>query len=521
LNVRFPAPPATHSTPAQWFAGSADPGAWANADLYNDGVTAGYYFSVAGPGKNLRLAPDANDYYFKWNPDTDYLEHLDESTRPARIPKPATLVGPQDGEVVDANGALFSCQATERTIGYRLLVGPDPQHLNYIVSDTPEPPQELLAIFPFETNYWTVVTTDQRGATIYPDPVRIESESVQAQPIENVTTGKTYPSIQKAINDAGIGDEIVVSPGIYRHFENIDFKGKAVTVRSTNPNDPDVVSATIINGRGRGAAVTFSSSEDANSVLAGITVTGAEWGIYCTGASPTVTKCVITGNKSAGVRLWNLGNPAITHCNIVANGAGIEMILYSSGRYRNTNYPTITNCVVAANSKHGILGGAPTITNCTIVDNLLNGIDGSKTTVTNSIVYFNGDGSPEAQISNSTATVTYSDVPGVWPGAGNIDTNPYFVSLRNWANADNSNASAEINGDYHLKSTGVRWSTQIWAWTSDDVTSPCIDAGDPDSPLGAELRSLPGDPDNERGENLSINMGAYGGTMQASLAIRE
>ena len=26
-------------------------------------------------------------------------------------------------------------------------------------------------------------------------------------------------------------DEIVVGPGIYQHYENIDFKGKALTVR--------------------------------------------------------------------------------------------------------------------------------------------------------------------------------------------------------------------------------------------------------------------------------------------------
>ena len=49
------------------------------------------------------------------------------------------------------------------------------------------------------------------------------------------------------------------------------------------------------------------------------------------------------------------------------------------------------------------------------------------------------------------------------------------------------------------------------------MTSPCIDAGDPDSPLRNELLSVPRDPDNEWGENLCINMGAYGGTAQASM----
>jgi len=522
LNVKFPTRSATHGTPPGWFGRSIDASIWPGGDLHNSGVTAGYYVSVAGPGKNLRLAPDANDYYFEWNSTTDYLEFYDESRYPARIPKPATLKGPDDGAILDANGAVFSCESTDGAVRYQLLLGPDPQHLDYVVSDTRVPPQELLAVFPFEITYWTVVTTDAHGATIYSDPARIEPENVQEQPIENVTTGKTYPSIQSAINDAETGDEIVISPGVYRHFENIDFRGKNVTLRSIDPNDPDVVLATIINGRGQGAVVTFSSSEDANSVLAGLTITGAEWGLYCAGASPTVTHCVITGNKSAGIRLWKLGNPAITHCDIVANsGIGIEMVLYKSGRYTLSNYPTIANCVVAANLQHGISGGAPTITNCTIVDNLLNGIDSSMATVTNSIIYFNGDGSPDAQISNSIATLSYTDVRGAWPGVGNIDADPYFISLWDWGNADDPNASAEIDGDYHLKSTGARWSTEIRAWTSDDVTSPCIDAGDPDSPLGAELQFLSVGPDNERGENLRINMGAHGGTMEASLAPRE
>ena len=43
-------------------------------------------------------------------------------------------------------------------------------------------------------------------------------------------------------------------------------------------------------------------------------------------------------------------------------------------------------------------------------------------------------------------------------------------------------------------------------WTLDNVTSPCIDAGDPTTPVGPE-------PDPNGGV---INMGAYGGTNQAS-----
>ncbi len=43
-------------------------------------------------------------------------------------------------------------------------------------------------------------------------------------------------------------------------------------------------------------------------------------------------------------------------------------------------------------------------------------------------------------------------------------------------------------------------------WVEDNVTSPCIDAGDPLSPAGDEP-----EPNGRR-----INMGAYGGTAEAS-----
>jgi hypothetical protein len=112
----------------------------------------------------------------------------------------------------------------------------------------------------------------------------------------------------------------------------------------------------------------------------------------------------------------------------------------------------------------------------------------------NSIVYFNGTASAGVQIESDSATISFSAVQDGWEGDGDGNTaaDPLF--------ADPDNA------DYHLKSHAGRWDSATQAWIIDDVSSPCIDAGDPDS--DCSLEPLP--------NGARINMGAYGGTSEAS-----
>ncbi|MBT4331911.1 MAG: T9SS type A sorting domain-containing protein [Candidatus Cloacimonetes bacterium] len=95
-----------------------------------------------------------------------------------------------------------------------------------------------------------------------------------------------------------------------------------------------------------------------------------------------------------------------------------------------------------------------TIVSSTIVNNLGNdGILGESDciiNIINSILWENG--TSEVNIVSGDVNVSFSDVLGGWTGEGNIDSDPLFVD--------------SINADYHL--TGI---------------SPCIDAGDPASPL--------------------------------------
>jgi parallel beta-helix repeat protein len=310
-------------------------------------------------------------------------------------------------------------------------------------------------------------------------------------PIENVTDGKKYDHIRHAISDADAGDTIIVSAGVY--YENISFAGKNLTLSSTNPGDPAVVVATVINGGKQ--AVAFSGGEDANCVLSGFTITGSESAVYCSGASPTIANCHIENNGGPGIELHEGSDPTITNCEIALNaGAGVELWAQRLGRVTIYNYPTITNCIISANGGHGISGGMPTIANCTIAANSQCGISCLRPTVTDCLICYNSAGSDIVQIESNFATVTYSNVQGGWPGEGNVDADPLFADPN--------------NGDYHLKSEAGRWDPNSQTWVQDDVTSPCIDAGSPDSDWTAELW-----PNGRR-----MNIGAYGATPQASMS---
>jgi len=216
------------------------------------------------------------------------------------------------------------------------------------------------------------------------------------RPAPVITVPGDFPTIQAAIDAAEDGDVIVVDPGIYR--ENIDFRGKAITLRSTAPDDPQVVAATVIDGGNNGSVVTFRDGETAESVLSGFTITGGSgtWerlelefegekrevegyrggGILVIGSSPTIKNNSIAGNTAkssgGGIAVMVGSSPAIKNNSIADNtaeldGGGIAVMFGSS--------PAIENNSIADNTAEGgggiavAVGSSPAIKNNSIADN--------------------------------------------------------------------------------------------------------------------------------------------------------
>jgi hypothetical protein len=229
---------------------------------------------------------------------------------------------------------------------------------------------------------------------------------------DGLTLQRAFATIQKGIDSTLDGYTIAVADGFYKGDgnRNLDFKGKAITLRSMNGPRTCVIDC---ENQARG--FIFHRGEDAESVLEGFTITNgfADQGgaIYCSDSSPVVSRCILKKNlaKKAGSALF------------ILNSAGLKM----------------TNCILAENVS--LTGGAiycsdadPFFINCTFADNITGGQTGgivcvaSNPTLNHCILW----GNPAKEISlsmGSKVSVTYCDVQGGWPGQGNFNRDPLLI----------------------------------------------------------------------------------------------
>jgi Tol biopolymer transport system component len=147
---------------------------------------------------------------------------------------------------------------------------------------------------------------------------------------------------------------------------------------------------------------------------------------------------------------------------------------------------------VIRNSFMGIFiaGTSPTISNVTVVFNKygINAFADAQPDISNCILWDNTNGNLYG------CQVRYSCLKEAGAGGNNINDDPLL------ADPD--------YGDYHLLSEYGRYWSEHDIWVIDEVTSPCIDGGNPT--VGSSREPTP--------NGGRLNMGAYGGTRYASMS---
>jgi hypothetical protein len=123
-----------------------------------------------------------------------------------------------------------------------------------------------------------------------------------------------FQTIQYAIDAAGDGDVVIVLEG--RHTgpgnRDLDFKGKAITVRSRDPDDDACMRETIIDAEGQGVIVRFVNDEGPESKLTGFSLVAGNTAVDVQGipgffelsdnARPTTSRLRVLGGGPAAAR---------------------------------------------------------------------------------------------------------------------------------------------------------------------------------------------------------------------------
>ena len=372
------------------------------------------------------------------------------------------------------------------------------------------------------------------AATYYVDPDA--GDNVQS----GLSPDQAKASISQAVQLMLHGDRLILLPGLYD--QDIDPGGRGITIQSLDPLDTDIVATTIVQG-----TVFLMNGENRGFTLSGLTVSNPHgYGIHCRNAGATITRCRIIQNGMSGIYcdgadlsfsycminqnrnsmggIYAFGSTfELDHTQICENGQGTiatAMLLVSQCK-AYLSHCTIANNAPATEIPPELIAEL----GIDVTPSIL--LESSELTVVNSIIW---DGNvPILDYGNgSNAHFTYSDISGGldaldpnWLGSGNFSTDPGFVAL-GYEDCDPNalEGCVWIPGDYHLLSEAGRWDPAMAQWIRDEITSVCIDAGDPDLPLAAELPSHPDDPGAVWSTNSRVNLGVYGGTPEASLAPR-
>ncbi len=292
-------------------------------------------------------------------------------------------------------------------------------------------------------------------------------------------------------------DLLTINPGVEVIFSAVDFglTVEGMILAEGTHQDSIKFTTNSVEWRRIKFLNTNSNGQDSSKMVYCIVEKGMTYedsyhhggGIYCENSDKLlINHCLIRDNNAVpgnggGIGL-SFSNPMITNSKICDNDA-LSTNSYGGGIWCSASDPTLKNLLIINNEVSGedtfgggisVTGSNPIIENLTIYGNILDGStiqhgggifynnSSGVTEITNSVVRNNT--SDEIYVDVGTLNVSYSNIEGGFTGLANIDADPLFKDVP--------------DADFRL------------TWGNfpivDATKSPCIDAGDPASPLNPD-----------------------------------
>ncbi len=301
------------------------------------------------------------------------VSYIIDTTPPVTsvTPRGGIYSSPQSASLVCSDGSGSGCSATYYCLGKGCSPNVAYNGTISISSST-------------DLNYYS------RDSAYNQELTKSERFTILTAPPATIRVPKDRVTIQEAIDAARDGDTVLVAPGTY--MENINFRGKVITVVSSGGADN-----TIIDGNNTGTVVTFTSGEVRSTVLDGFTIrngnagagglsNGYGGGIYISYASPTIINNRISANTASwGAGIYEgFGSPLIQGniiTNNVSNSYGGGISIGGAAAAEIVGNIISNNRGVDGGGISMWAAGVPIIKDNTIRDNVASGSGGGITMV--------------------------------------------------------------------------------------------------------------------------------------------